>query len=175
MYTLPAAGLWTVDLTSTTASFEVSNFFVNRVPGTLAVRSGAVRTDDQGRPTTIEAVLDAASIATGNARRDKDLRSARFLDVAEHPEMRYTGSTVSATEEGGWTVTGSLVVGGCEAPMDLEVSLRRSSVAGTLQVVARGTVDRAAAGIKAPSFMIGRHVDVTIDAVLSLTPAHVEA
>jgi polyisoprenoid-binding protein YceI len=175
MYTLPAAGLWTVDLTSTTASFEARNFVVNRVPGTIAVRSGAVRTDESGRPSTVTAVLDTASIATGSARRDKDLRAARFFDVAEHPEMRYSGTTVAATDDGGWTVTGTLTVGTHEAPMDLDVSLRRSSVPGTLQVVARGTVDRAAAGIKAPSFVIGRRVDVTIDAVLSLAPAHAEA
>jgi polyisoprenoid-binding protein YceI len=134
-----------------------------------------VQTDDRGRPTTVTAVLDIASIATGNARRDKDLRAARFFDVAVHPEMRYSGSAVSATDDGGWTVTGSLTVGTHEAPMDLEVSLGRSSVAGTLRVVARGTVDRAAAGIKAPSFVIGRRVEVTIDAVLTLAPAHVDA
>ena len=59
MQTLPTVGDWNVDVASTTASFEVSNFVVNRVPGTIAVRSGSVVTDARGRPTSVSAVLDA--------------------------------------------------------------------------------------------------------------------
>jgi hypothetical protein len=58
--------------------------------------------------------------------------------------------------------------------MRLEVELRRASRAETVRVVARGTIDRAAAGIKAPSFVIGRQVDVSVEAVLSPAPAHVD-
>lgn len=170
---LPAAGLWTADPTRTTASFEAANFIVNRVPGTIAVRSGAVETDQQGRPTSVSAVLDSGSITTGNPRRDKDLRATRFFNVANHPIMSFTSTVITSDNDGGWTVAGALAVGEKMAPISLTVQLRQPSDAGTVQVVARGSIDRAAAGIKAPSFMIGRAVLVTIDAVLSLAPTRV--
>ena len=172
MQTLPTVGDWNVDVASTTASFEVSNFVVNRVPGTIAVRSGSVLTDPEGRPVRVSAVLDAGSIATGNARRDKDLRSPKFFDVAQHSDIRFTGASITPADHGGWAVEGTLTVGTHETPMHLDVELRRASRAETVSVVARGTIDRAAAGIKAPSFVIGRQVHVSVEAVL--VPAYVE-
>jgi len=172
MTTLPGAGTWTADPAATTASFAVSNFLVSTVPGTITVTSGEVRTDEAGRPTTVSAVLDARTIATGHPRRDKDLRAPRFFDAERYPEMRFTSVSV-AESDGGWTVEGTLRVGTHEAPMRLAVELQPSSRPGTVSVVARGTVDRAAAGIKAPSFVIGRQVQVTVDAVLSAVLADV--
>lgn len=175
MHALPAVGDWNVDVASTTASFEVANFVLNRVPGTIAVRSGSVSTDGDGRPTTISAVLDATSIATGNARRDKDLRSPKFFDVANSPDIRFTGTSVTPADDGGWTVEGTLSVGTQESPLRLDVELGRASRSDTVRVVARGSIDRAAVGIKAPSFVIGRQVQISVEAVLSPAPAHVEA
>ena len=174
MHTLPTTGHWNVDTTATTASFEVSNFVVNRVPGTITVHSGSVRTDERGLPTEVSAVLDAGSIATGNARRDKDLRAPKFLDVAKHPDLRFSGTSVTPAGDGGWTVDGTLSVGTHQSPMRLEVELRRSSRPDTVQVVATGSIDRAAVGIKAPSFVIGRQVQVSIEAVLTPAPARVD-
>ena len=42
--------------------------------------------------------IDAASLDTGNARRDKHLRSEDFFDVEHHPQVRFTST--SATVEG---------------------------------------------------------------------------
>ena len=174
MNTLPTVGRWDVDVASTVASFEVANFVVNRVPGSITVRSGTVLTDERGRPTHVSAVLDAGSIATGNARRDKDLRSQKFLDVANSPEIRFSGTSVTPTDDGGWTVEGTLSVGTHGSPMRLDVELQRSSRPDTVSVVARGSVDRVALGIKAPSFVIGRQVQISVAAVLSPAPARVD-
>jgi len=122
----------------------------------------------------VSAVLDAESIATGHPRRDKDLRSPKFLDVAHHRDIRFTGTSITPADDGGWTVEGTLSVGTHEAPMHLDVELRRAPHAETIRVVARGRVDRTAVGIKAPSFMIGRQVDVSVEAVLTPAPAHVD-
>ena len=175
MQTLPTVGDWNVDVASTTASFEASNFVVNRVPGTIAVRSGSVVTDARGRPASVSAVLDAGSIATGNPRRDKDLRSPKFFDVAHQSDIRFTGTSITPAEHGGWAVEGTLCVGTHEAPMHLDVELRRAGRAETIRVVARGRIDRTTVGIRAPSFLIGRQVDVSVEAVLTPAPAHVEA
>jgi len=172
--TLPQTGTWTADPAATTARFEVSNFLVSTVPGTITVTSGTVETDELGRPTTVSAVLDARSIATGHPRRDKDLRAPRFFDVDRQPEIRFSGSSAAGVE-GGWTVEGTLLVGRHAAPMTLTVEHRPTDDPGTVAVVARGTLDRSAAGIRAPAFMIGHRVQVTVHAVLSPVPAEVRS
>ncbi len=59
--------------------------------GTVQGRSHQARRGVRGRGAArcyVDAVLDAASFHTGNPRRDKDIRSARFLDVANHRSSR---------------------------------------------------------------------------------------
>jgi polyisoprenoid-binding protein YceI len=148
----------------------VSNFVFNRVPGTIEVRFGSVQVDPEGRLTAVSAVLDASSIATGNPRRDKDLMGPRFFNVSEYREMLFTSTSVAPSVEG-WTVEGLLTVGPRQAPITLEVELVAPAESAGVTVRARGSVDRAAAGIKAPSFVIGREVLITVEAVLSAAHA----
>jgi polyisoprenoid-binding protein YceI len=54
------------------------------VSGTLDVHAGHVDVA-AGVPRRAAARLDLASVDTGNARRDRDLRGHRFLDVETRP------------------------------------------------------------------------------------------
>lgn len=173
MNTLPTPGRWTVDVSATTASFVAGNFVFARVPGTIAVRSGWVETDEDGRPAAVGAVLDPSSIATGNPRRDRDLVGPHFLNVSQHPALLFSSSSVTPREGGGWTVDGTLAVGLHNAPITLDVELAAAPDPACVTVVARGCIDRVAAGIRAPSFMIGRQVQIEVEAVLSPVHAHV--
>ena len=94
--------------------------------------------------------------------------------MAHHSDIRFTGTSITPAGDGGWTVEGTLSVGTHEAPMRLDVELRRAARAETIRVVARGRIDRTTVGIRAPSFMIGRQVDVSVEAVLTPAPAHVD-
>ncbi|MEJ7727480.1 MAG: YceI family protein, partial [Actinomycetes bacterium] len=46
--------------------------------------------------SSVEVVIEAASIDTDNADRDAHLRSPDFLDVAAFPQIRYTGRRPTA-------------------------------------------------------------------------------
>ena len=85
--TTVAAGTWTVDLAHTRAAFAARHLFGSTVPGTIAVTAGTIEVGTDGRPVRFHATLDPASIDTGNARRDSDLRGRRFLAVDAHPLM----------------------------------------------------------------------------------------
>ena len=76
-----AAGIWTVDLAHTRAAFAARHLFGQTVHGTIAVTAGTIEVGKDGRPQRFHATLDPASIDTGHARRDADLRGKRFLAV----------------------------------------------------------------------------------------------
>ena len=75
--TTVGAGIWTADLTRTRAGFTARHLFGHRVHGTIAVTSATVEVGPDGQPARFQATLDPASIDTGNARRDADLRGRR--------------------------------------------------------------------------------------------------
>ena len=162
------AGTWTVETASTTATFHAVGLGGAKVRGTIPVDAGRVEVGGSGRPLSVVAVLDAAGVDTGNQRRDKDLRSKRFLRTDTNPVMRFAAATVreSAT---GWTVEGTLAAAGAECPVVLDVELvagSPSDPAGGVRVLATGTVDLRAFGITVPSLIVRRRVRLEVDALL---------
>jgi polyisoprenoid-binding protein YceI len=160
------AGTWTVDTAATTAAFHGTGIGGQKVRGTIPVDAGRIEVGGSGRPLTVDAVLDAARLESGNARRDKDLRSKRFLDVEKNPVIRFTGGDVTEAADG-WTVRGTLAAAGASCPVTLDIRVTDGDPqAGECRVVATTTVDRAQLGIKVPSFMVRRTVRIEIDALL---------
>ncbi len=159
-----APGTWHADTASSTAAFRVGNFRGD-VEGTLRVLAGTVEVDPAGAPVRATGRMDAQSVQTGIARRDKDLQGKSFLFAAEHPVLTWECADVTPAA-GGWTAVGVLRVRGQETPLTLRVDVVASGP-GILRVTATGSFDRRALGIRAPRFMVGREVTVTVESVLS--------
>lgn len=129
------------------------------VRGAFSVRVGEVRIDTDG--ATVTAVLDAASFHTRSARRDRDIRSARFLDVERFPDIAVTGR---------WTGPGtpfctSVTVKEVTAPVEVEIAdVERSS--HRVVVRARARIDRRAFGVGPVRGPVGRWIDVELEIVL---------
>jgi polyisoprenoid-binding protein YceI len=162
------AGTWTVDAARSTAAFAARGMMIHTVHGTIAVRSGSIEVDAGGRPRRLTATLDSASIDTGNARRDADLRSARFLGADAHPELVVVAERVDARVDG-WHADAILRVRGAEAPVRIVAALAGLADASRLRVTATGRLDLRTAGIRAPGFLVGRYVDLSVTAQLVRT------
>ncbi len=159
------AGTWVVDAAATTAAFRATGVCYP-VRGTVPVDAGRVEIGGSGRPLSVDVVLDATRIDTGNARRDKDLRSPRFLGTDAHPVIRFSTQKVSASPDG-WTVDGILSAAGGQCPVTLDVRLAAGSPEdGECRVTATGTVDRADLGIAVPAILVRRRVRLEIDALM---------
>jgi polyisoprenoid-binding protein YceI len=157
-------GTWRVEASASTAGFRAGNFRGD-VEGTLRVLAGTVEVDPAGAPVRASGRMDARSVETGIARRDKDLRGKSFLYAAEHPVVTWDCDEVTASEDG-WTAHGVLRVRGRETALTLRV-LMLDGPADTLRVRATGGFDRRTLGIRAPRFLVGREVTVGVEAVLS--------
>src|SRR5690348_4328870 len=96
-----AAGSYTLDPAASTVTFSLKHMFgLGTVNGSVTVTRADAYVDAEPRHCSVDAVLDAASFHTGNPRRDKDVRSARFLDAAHHPQLAFHGTGVRLNRDG---------------------------------------------------------------------------
>jgi polyisoprenoid-binding protein YceI len=165
----PAAGLatgrWTVDLAHSTATFRVGNLG-RTVTGTVPIIEGTVDIDGGG-PSAVTGSLDLGAIDTGNARRDKDLRKPRLLDLDRYPTMTFVADTVSVSPAG-WSVSGHLTARGRSVRLVGEAEVSEQD--GSATVTARTRLDRRTLGVRAPRIMIGHTVDITVTATIRPMP-----
>jgi polyisoprenoid-binding protein YceI len=103
-----------------------------------------------------------ASFHTGNPRRDKDIRSARFLDVANHAELTFCGTGVRMKQDGTATMSGELVVKGQCTLGALTVS-EYAATGNGFRCVAEGVIDRYATPLSNGKGLIGRELTVRIE------------
>ena len=119
---------WHLDPERSTVEFHVPNFYgLMTVSGSFASYEGTLDLPN------VELTIDAASLDTGNARRDKHLRSADFFDVEHHPQVRFTSSGVTADGEH-LKVRGQLEAAGERVPLELEATLRGDEVEAVASV-----------------------------------------
>lgn len=158
-----AAGRWQLDPAESTATFRVGNLG-RTVLSTVPMLDGTVEIDEDGTPSAVQGTLDISAIATGNARRDKDLRKPSLLDLDNYPVMTFTARRMYATPEG-WHVTGLLTVRGIMTPVAGEVRLSTADL-DVATLTATAQYDRKPMGIHAPRILIGRTIDITVTATI---------
>jgi polyisoprenoid-binding protein YceI len=109
-----AAGTWIGDPVHSAISFRVRHMGVGRVRGSFALTSAALTVGDDGAPSSsqVTAVIDAASVDTGNDKRDEHVRSADFLDVESYPTIEFTSSEVRDFDGESFTLVGELSLHG---------------------------------------------------------------
>jgi polyisoprenoid-binding protein YceI len=162
--TMPAlaAGSYRIDPVVSTIAFTAKHLFgLGTTAGTFAIRSGHVRIGADPLVSTATVVVDAASFTTDKTRRDKDVKSKRFLDVINHPaiEVRVDDVRLAAP---GWELGGELTVKGRVSPITLTVTAIEPTPAG-LRAVATTVVDRYAAGITTGKGLAGRYLTMTVE------------
>lgn len=154
-------GTYRIDPTRLTVSFRTRHLFgLGRVQGTFALRTGQIRVARPVEQSSATAVLAADSFTTGNSRRDDDVRSAKFLDAAAHPDITFTSDRLQH-DEGTWTVSGTLCVHGIPRPLDLLVDRAHCS-GGEMSLRAHARIDRYDFGVTGAKGMAARHLDLQL-------------
>ena len=83
---------WIFEPGHTEAEFRARHMMVTWVRGLFKHVHGRLELDfDHCLEATFEGEIDATGIWTGEAQRDEHLRSADFLDVENHPRIRFSG------------------------------------------------------------------------------------
>src|SRR5690348_16535291 len=107
----------------------------------------------------------AASIDTQSKMRDKDLRSVKVFDTANHPDITYTVDAIQPAS-GGARVTGSLTVRGRTRPASFDAKV--SATADEVRLDAEVPVNRADFGLTyRPLRMASLNNTITVHAVFT--------
>jgi polyisoprenoid-binding protein YceI len=162
-----APGTYRIDTRRSTIRFRIRGMFgLAEVTGTFAVRDGTVTVAGPAETSEVIATVDATSVDTANARRDKDLRSKRFLRVSEYPTMVFRSTGLTPAAEGEWSLAGELTVRDRTTPVTLSVR-RPMPVVGGFRCRATATVDRYACGVTAARGFIKQYVRLDLDVIAS--------
>lgn len=108
----PAGGTrWVVDPVHSQVDFRVRHL-LGRVRGTFTRWYGIIVTQDSNwTDGTVNVSVQTGSIDTGNDYRDADLRSRRFFDVKQYPQMTFESTGIVATDST-LTIAGILTLRG---------------------------------------------------------------
>lgn len=80
---------------------------------------------DNEDPTksSVNVTIDPASVITGSEIWKDHLTGGDWFDVANHPEITFTSSSVEAAGDGAFKVSGELMVKGEAKPVELNVTI----------------------------------------------------
>ena len=116
------AGTWRIDPVHSEVAFTIRHLMVSKVRGRFGDFGGTIVIAQDPLQSQVEAVVDLASIDTGNAGRDEHVRSADFFDVAQHPELTYRSTGIRADGDD-FVVEGELSLHGVTKQVSLRVEV----------------------------------------------------
>lgn len=103
---------WNIDAGHSAIEFGVKHLGISTTRGRFQKFSGHVEVDAEGVPQQVQVRIEAASVDTNMADRDKHLRSPDFFDVGLHPAITYRSSAVRPAGPNTYEIDGELTLRG---------------------------------------------------------------
>jgi polyisoprenoid-binding protein YceI len=159
---------WYLDPPHSAAQFSVRHMGISTVRGTFTKVEGVVVDSPDLSKASVNVTIDASSVDSRVQRRDDDLKSDHFFDVAKYPTITFKSKKVEAAGPGKLKVTGDLTIHGVtkEAVLDVDGPTppmkdpRGNSHRGAS---ATTTVNRTDYGMTTMTGMIGDQVAIQLD------------
>jgi polyisoprenoid-binding protein YceI len=103
---------WKVDPTHSEADFAIKHMAISTVHGSFHGISGVIAFDPADvAKSSVEATIPIATVDTGVAPRDTDLKSPRFFDATQFPTMTFKSTSVRKAGDH-YDVAGNLTMHG---------------------------------------------------------------
>lgn len=161
---------WTIDPVHSQANFEVRHLSVTTVRGAITNITGTVVWDPKNPSNDkVDAVLDATTVNSGNAYRDKDVKGETLFNIEKFQTLTFK-STSAARSGKGVKVTGELTLAGVTKTVVLDVvgpaAPQKGQQGGLVTgLEATTTIKRADFnfGSKYPNAVVSDEVKITLD------------
>ena len=117
-----AADTFVIDKGHSEVGFQIRHM-MTKVRGRFNDFDGKIVVD-KAKPeaSSVELTIQATSIDTANANRDKDLRSADFFDVEKFPTITFKSTRITPKGKDLFDVTGTLTMRGVAKEVTLPVT-----------------------------------------------------
>lgn len=143
-------------------NFEIGNMKFKTVEGTFSGMKGEVNfnsADISG--SNFEVCIDAASVNTGNKKRDDHLRNEDFFHVDKYPTICFESTSI--TKNGtGFVAKGNLSMHGVTKQVEIPFTYNNNTFTGTLELK---RLDYKV-GESTGTFMVSNPVEMTITCVV---------
>ena len=170
---LPLPGRWLIDSAHSQVEFVARHMMIAKTRGRFREFSGTIIIAEDPCESSVEAVIQAASIDTGDAQRDEHLRSADFLDVDHSPQILFKSTSVRPARGDHWDVHGNLTVKDIVRPVTLDTEFCGSAQDpwGNMRAafLAETEIDREDFSItwnqalETGGFLVGKGIKIEID------------
>lgn len=120
-------GRWVVDPGHAEVAFVGRHFGLTKVRGRFTGVDGVVDVGTPIEDSTLEVVIDMATVESGSDDRDEHLRSADLFDVEEFPAATFR-STAIAIDGASGTIVGELTIKDVTRPVVLDVDFLGQAV-----------------------------------------------
>lgn len=168
-----ATSTWNLDPFHSNAQFTVRHLGISNVQGEFTKISGTVAIDDADiTKSVVNVTIDATSVDTRVSRRDDDLKSPNFFDVAKYPTITFQSTKITKAGDGKLTVTGNLTIKDVTKEVTLDVT------GPTAPVTAMGgqhrgfsaslKINRQDFHVSADPGMVGDDIAIQIDCEMTL-------
>jgi len=177
------AAPWEFDPAHTGVHFKVRHLMISSVRGEFEKVSGKIVYDEADvTKSSADITIDAASVNTRVEKRDADLRSPNFLDVAKHPTIAFKSKRVEKTGDGTLKMTGDLTIRGVTKEVVLTVEGPTPAIkdpGGNTRVGGQAStkINRKDFGLlwnktlETGGVVVGDEVEITIDVEILKKPA----
>ena len=110
--TATAVSTLEIDRSHSDVAFQVRHL-LSKVRGRFNEFNGTIEFDPSNpQNSRVDVTIQAASIDTAEADRDKHLRSADFFDVEKYPTLRFVSTSVTPRDGHTYDVAGDLTIHG---------------------------------------------------------------
>ena len=164
-----AQDAYKIDPVHSEASFKIRHLLA-KSSGRFTKFDGTIKVDAANiSKSSVEVSIEAASINTDNADRDKHLKSPDFFDVEKFPTITFTSTSVKEVAKGKLEVTGDFTLHGVTKRITFPITNAGSQPGMKPGTVVAGFVDGAVTinrndyGIKAYSGALGDEVVISLN------------
>jgi len=160
--------VWQLDADHSTVEFRVKKLFFITVSGRLTKLNGSITLhEDSVKDCSVEATIGAASINTGNQKRDTHVRDA-FLEVNNYPTIHFQSSEVGrGRDRDTLKVKGVLTIRNINKDVVLDVTevdrSRSPNGEEVIYYVAETELNRFDFGVNAWRGIVGQKLKVVIN------------
>jgi polyisoprenoid-binding protein YceI len=176
---------WNIDTSHSSIGFSVRHMVFAKVRGRFDSWNGALSIDDSDlAASSVEVEIDASSINTGTADRDKHLRSPDFFDVEQFPTLRFKSTKVEKAGDDRYRLHGNLTIRDAthEVVLETQHGGQATDPWGNQRVAFTATtsVNRGDFGLKwnqvleAGGLLVGERIDIELE-VQAVQAAKTEA
>lgn len=160
---LPNVGTYRIDPERTKVSYTGRHLLgLGVVQATFRIKSGEIQMADPTISSMVTVSIDASSFSSGNARRDKDIRSAPMLNTADYPDITFASDNLRWDRDR-WVLSGAVTAHGVAVPTKVRFARVAQEPPGIRVLAHAKHLDRYAFGIAGSKGWVGRYLDLTLD------------